>query len=185
MYSEVFYLPFAKQISGMPLIKRRVTAVELLLFLCLVLILIGVGFWVLDPIEYLRRHRDNQRLVDLASLEEAIDRTEATLTSTQGVPVSSASVGATQAIDGYGWLPLDLTGYIETLPIDPLNGKTFTDIGGDAVIGEYQFISDGNFYVLRTHLEAEASREYYATDGNDNSWYELGDAPGLSTYFGL
>jgi hypothetical protein len=167
------------------LIKRRVGTAETVITACLIIILAGVAFWVVDPIERLKRGRDNQRMNDLAELRESVDRTEALLTSTQGVPVSSASVGATMAVDGSGWLPLNLNGQLETLPNDPLNGKTFTDVGGDAVIGEYQFISDGSYYVLRTHLEAEASREYYATDGNDNSWYELGDAPGLSTYFGL
>jgi hypothetical protein len=169
----------------MPIIKRKVSPFELLASACLLLALAWFLFWVLDPIERLKRGRDSQRLSELVELREAIDRAEAMLTSTQGVPVSSASVGATRAIDGSGWLPLNLTGHLGILPIDPLNGETFTDIGGDAVVGEYQFISDGNYYVLRTHLEAEASREYYASDGNDNSWYELGDAPGLSTYFGL
>lgn len=167
---------------------RQPTVLELLITLGLIFILVGVGFWVLNPMERFRQSRDNRRLVDLEDLKKAIDATISEgvpLAKTMGVPASSASVGATQATDGTGWVAMDLSGQIDLLPVDPTNGKTFTDILGSAVTGEYQFISDGKYYILRTHLEAEANREYYAKDGNENSWYEIGTAPGLSTYFGL
>lgn len=161
------------------------TRFELLTSIALLLILSAAIFWAVDPIERARRGRDEQRLADLEVLYEAIEQTEAVLGSTHGVPVSSASVGATQATDGSGWVPVNVSGGMETLPIDPSNGETFTDIWGNSVFGEYQFISDGYYYVLRTHLEAENSFDLYATDGNDNGWFELGTAPGLSTFFGL
>lgn len=168
--------------------KRCFTVPEFLITLGLVLILIGVGFWALNPIERLKQGRDNRRLADLDNLKEAIDLAVSEgvpLVKTMGVPVSSASVGATRAADGSGWATMNLSTRIDTLPVDPVNGKTFIDIGGSAVTGEYQLISDGFFYVLRTHLEAEVNKGKYAEDKNDNSWYEVGTAPGLSTYFGL
>lgn len=164
------------------------TVFEFITTLALVFILIGVGFWALNPVERRKRDRDSQRLGDLESLGAAVTSTISVgipLVSTHEVPASSASVGATQVVDGSGWVAMNLSGALDALPVDPANGKTFTDVLGSFVTGEYQFISDGEYYVLRTHLEAEANRGKYAEDKNDNSWYEVGTAPGMSTYFGL
>ncbi|PIS12389.1 hypothetical protein COT70_01140 [candidate division WWE3 bacterium CG09_land_8_20_14_0_10_47_33] len=172
----------------MPIIKRQITVAELLIALALILILAAVGSWALNPIERLKQGRDNQRISDLENLRKAVDLAISEgvpLTKTMGVPASSVSVGVTQAVDGTGWVGMNLSKQINTLPIDPSNSKTFIDVLSNAVTGEYQFISDGIYYVLRTHLEAEANKDYYSKDGNDNSWYEIGTAPGLSTYFGL
>lgn len=167
---------------------RQLTVLELLITLGFIFVLVGVIFWALNPMERLRQGRDNRRLEDLKSLAEAIDLAvleEIPLAKTMGVPASSASVGADQAVDGTGWVAMKLSDQMDLLPIDPVNGRTFTDVLDSSVTGEYQFISDGTYYVLRAHLEAEVSKEYYAEDGNENSWYEVGTAPGLSTYFGL
>lgn len=164
------------------------TKFELFVTFGLILILVGVGFWVLNPIGRIKQSRDRQRLSDLETLKEAIDQALAEgvqLNKTLGVPVSSASVGATRAVDGTGWVAMNLSKQINTLPIDPSNGKTFVDVLGSSVTGEYQLIADGVYYVLRTHLETETYKDYYSKDGNENSWYEIGTAPGLSTYFGL
>jgi len=164
------------------------TKLELLIALGLILILAAVGFWALNPVERLKQGRDNQRLADLENLRKALDLAVSEgvpLVKTMGVPASSASVGAAQVVGGSGWVAMDLSNQTDTLPTDPANGKTFTDVLGSSVTGEYQLISDGVYYVFRTHLEAEVNRDYYTNDGNENSWYELGTAPGLSTYFGL
>lgn len=167
---------------------RAFAAFEFVTTLALIFILIGAGFWALNPIERQKQNRDARRLDDLGNLRAAVDSALSAgipLASTHGVPASSASVGATQAADSSGWMAMDLSGLLDTLPVDPVNGKTFVDVLGSSVTGEYQFISDREYYVLRTHLEAEANKGKYAEDKNDNSWWEVGTAPGLSTYFGL
>jgi len=164
---------------------RRFSTFEILVSLALVLILLGVSLWAWDPVGRGRRSRDARRLDDLASLKAAIEQTTAVLGSTHGVPVSSASVGSTTAVGGSGWVPVDVSEQLENLPLDPMNGQSFTDVWGNSVIGEYQFVSDGYYYVLRAHLEAEENLDLYRTDGNDNGWYEVGTAAGLSTFFGL
>lgn len=167
---------------------RQFTVLEFLITSGLIFILVGIVLWALNPMERLRHGRDNKRLADLESLREAIDSAvseKVPLAKTMGVPASSASVGVNRAVDGTGWVAMKLSDQIDLLPSDPVNGKTFIDVLGSSVTGEYQFISDGTCYVLRAHLEAEVNKEYYAEDGNENSWYEVGTAPGLSTYFGL
>ena len=154
----------------------------------MVLILLAVGIWAVNPLERLQQNRDRQRLEDLETLQMAIDQAAfegRTLPKTMGVPSSSASSGASTAVGGSGWVEMNLSSKLAELPVDPKNGETFVDILGNFVTGEYQFVRDGAYYVLRTHLEAEISRNLYTEDGNDNSWYELGTAPGLSSYFGL
>ena len=161
---------------------------ELVVTLGLLSILFVVGFWAVNPIERLKQSRDSQRQEDLRIVREAVDAVvfgSVPLANTFGVPSSKSAIGATQKADGSGWVPMTLSAKIGVLPIDPSNEKTFTDVLGSKVLGEYQFISDGIYYVFRTHLEAEINRGKYAEDGNDNSWYEIGTAPGLSTYFGL
>ncbi len=167
---------------------RQPTILEITLALGLILILGGVLFWALNPVERVRRREDNQRLAGLERLRQAIDSATADgalLVNTAGIPVSSASVGATEAADGSGWIAMDLSGYLDSLSVDPANGEIFTDVLGNSVTGEYQFICDGGYYVLRTHLKAKINRDLYTEDGNKDSWYEVGTAPGLSTYFGL
>uniref|UniRef100_A0A831YYR2 Type II secretion system protein GspG C-terminal domain-containing protein n=1 Tax=candidate division WWE3 bacterium TaxID=2053526 RepID=A0A831YYR2_UNCKA len=161
---------------------------ELLLSVGLLLILAAVAFWAIDPIERQRQERDQRRLEDLESLWQAIEAEIAAgnpLGSTFGVPSGTAGVEVSFNPDGSGWIPMNLARYFPSLPADPRNDTTFTDFLGSKILGEYQFISDGRNYVLRTHLEAEANRDKYAQDGNDNTWYEVGTAPGMSTYFGL
>jgi len=152
------------------------------------LILGAVALWAINPGERVRQARDEKRLTDLASVRNAIEAAVSAnipLGSTFGVPSSTVGGEATRKVDGSGWVPMNLSVQLSSLPVDPLDGRTFTDALGSKVLGEYQFISDGKYYVLRTHLEAEKNRSKYKEDGNDNTWYEIGSAPGLSTHFGL
>lgn len=174
------------------LVKLRsrggLSIVELVMSVGLVFILAAVSFWAIDPIERQKQARDRIRLEDLAALQGAIKAevdVGSPLGKTFGVPSGTAGVEISFRPDSSGWVPMDLSRHFSSLPADPRNDTTFVDSLGSKVLGEYQFISDGSYYILRAHLEAEVNREKYAQDGNDNTWYEVGTAPGLSTYFGL
>ncbi len=162
--------------------------VELVMSVGLVFILAAVSFWAIDPIERQKQARDRIRLEDLAALQGAIKAevdAGSPLGKTFGVPSGTAGVEISFRPDSLGWVPMDLSRHFSSLPADPRNDTTFVDSLGSKILGEYQFISDGSYYTLRDHLEPEVNRERYAQDGNDNTWYEVGTAPGLSTYFGL
>ena len=159
---------------------------ELIFAIGLILILAALAFWAVNPLERFKQSRDQKRFADLEELRTAIEaHLSAGLPSTFGIPSSTMGVGASFSNDGSGWVPLNLADRFPLLPRDPRNGENFPDVLGSKVLADYQFISDGSYFVLRTHLEAESNRDRYAQDGNDNSWYEVGNAPGLSTYFGL
>ena len=125
------------------------------------------------------RSRDAHRLSDLESLRTAIE-----LAILEGVKLPTLKAPSSSTAGG-NWVKMDLSGYILNLPTDPKNGKAFTDCKGNKVTGEYQFMSDGTYYVLRTRLEEESNCKYYTDDKNANNWYEVGTAPGLSKFFGL
>lgn len=164
------------------------TLVELFLSGGLVLIMAAVVFWAVNPLEKIRQARDKERFEELEIVRDAIEAAQAegvALGRTYGIPSSTVGVEVSFSSEGSGWVPMKLSPKLVLLPKDPRNGELFPDVLNDRVLGEYQFISDGKYYVLRTHLEAEVNRGKYAEDGNDNSWYEIGTAPGLSTYFGL
>ncbi len=168
--------------------RRGLSVVELILSVGLILILLSALFWAVNPPERLKQSRDTRRQSDFEGLKTAIEEAllgGEPLESTFGVPSSSVGFEVTWELDGSGWVPMVLPDWLVELPQDPSNGKTFSDVLGSRVLGEYQFISDGKYWVLRTHLEAETNRAKYYEDGNDNSWWEVGTAPGLSTYFGL
>jgi len=171
--------------------RRRggLTLIELVLSVGLLLILAAIALWAINPIERQKQTRDRQRVEDFAALRQVIEAEESkanfSQSSTFGVPSGTAGVGASFKADGSGWVPMKIADFFPELPRDPRNGENFPDVLGSKIMGEYQFVSDGKYYILRTHLEAETNRAKYAEDGNDNSWYEVGTAPGLSTYFGL
>lgn len=169
-------------------LRRGLGVVEFVIAVGLIFILAAVSLWAIDPIERQKQARDQKRWEDLAALQEAIEAEAAGgdgLGNTFGVPAGTSGVKISFQPDGSGWIPLNLSRFFSSLPSDPRNNTTFVDSLGSKILGEYQFISDGSYYVLRAHLEAEVSRDKYAQDGNDNSWYEVGNAPGMSTYFGL
>lgn len=169
-------------------LRSGLTLIELILSIGLVLILAAVALWAINPIERQKQARDRRREEDFATLRQAIEaegaKEDFSKSSTFGIPSGTAGVGASFSSDGSGWVKMNLFGFSE-LPRDPRNGESFPDMLGSKILGEYMFISDGKYYILRTHLEAEKNRSKYATDGNDNSWYEVGTALGMSTYFGL
>jgi len=169
--------------------RAGLTILELLLSLGLIVILVAFSFWAINPLERAKQARDQERIANLSTLRDAIDVSIAAgtaLGSTFGVNSSTVGIDVSFRTDGSGWVPMNLANHLmSALPRDPRNGETYLDALQSSVLGEYQFISDGKYYVLRTHLEAEINRGKYAEDGNDNTWYEVGTAPGLSTYFGL
>ena len=163
------------------------TVLELVFSVGLVFILAAVAFWAVNPLERFKQNRDRERMADFEAIRAAIDSQISAgqiLGTTFGIPSNTAGVGVSFKTDGSGWVPMILPGLSE-LPRDPRNGEQFPDVLKSAVLGEYQYVSDGKYFILRTHLEAEIYRDRYAQDGNDNTWYEIGNAAGMSTYFGL
>lgn len=108
--------------------RRAFTLVELLIVIGILGILYAVSVFFLDPATLKKKARDAQRIVDLFSLQTAIEAYVAdggTPPDTDGAFRQSdqavvANGNLTKA-DGTGWLSANLTARLERLPIDPLN----------------------------------------------------------------
>jgi hypothetical protein len=142
----------------------------------------------IDPQELVRSSRDSQRFSDLSNLKKSID---ASLAKGAELPIcvneniqnycgSYPFSGQDKtAVDGTGWLPMDLSEYFTKLPVDPRDGEFFLDHSGQQVAGSYIFWSDGQSYKLATFLE---SSNRFAQDdgGNIETMFEIGN--GLDTF---
>jgi len=160
--------------------KNGFTLVELLVVVAILGILMAAVVLAINPMEIMKKGRDSTRLSDMDSLRKAIDLAIAdggTLTTT--ATAGDSAVG-TRAVNGTGWVNVDVAQYLSTLPIDPRNGVGFTDAAGNTVTGKYLYFSDGAAYELNCYLESSANAGKYTTDGGDNAaMYEIGTDPGL------
>ena len=155
--------------------KKGFTLVELLVVVAILGILMAAVVLAINPMEIMKKGRDSTRLSDMDSLRKAIDLAVAdggTLTATASA--GDSTVG-TRAVNGTGWVNVNVAQYLSTLPIDPRNGTSFADAAGNTVTGKYLYFSDGSAYELNCYLESEDNVGKYGTDGgNDPARYEVG-----------
>ncbi len=179
------------------------TLLELLIVIAIIAILASVVMVVINPAELLKKARDSQRVSDLASLRTAIglyltDVTSPDLdysgtcgtnlwysdTGTDALSGYTAthpsSVASSTAVDGTGWIPINLTSIstgspLASLPIDPKSAS------------HYYYTYECNSSSLTYEIDAKFESTYYTTsidsDGNDGgnapTLYEVGNDPGL------
>ena len=157
--------------------KKGFTLVELLVVVAILGILMVAVVLAINPVEIMKKGRDSTRLSDMDTLRKAIDLSVAdgaTLTTTV-VPGDSSAIGASRVTTGLGWVNVDVSKYLSTLPIDPRNGDIFDDAVPTPVTGKYLYSSDGSAYELNCYLESGDNLDKYTTDGgNDPARYEVG-----------
>jgi len=175
--------------------KKGFTLIELVIVIGILAILATVVVLVLNPAQLLAQARDSQRMSDLGSVKSAIALYLATADSpavgaTSKGTVSTAcwfgttctttcsGISTSTAVDGTGWINVDLTGTtggspLSALPLDPSPTATY----------QYTYIGDATnlTFELNANLESTKYSGLEATDGgNCPSVYEIGTAPGLA-----
>ena len=175
--------------------KKGFTLIELVIVIGILAILATVVVLVLNPAQMLAQARDSQRMSDLGSVKSAIALYLATADSpavgaTSKGTVSTAcwfgttctttcsGISISTAVDGTGWINVDLTGTtggspLSALPLDPSQTATY----------QYAYIGDATnlTFELNANLESTKYSGLEATDGgNCSSVYEIGTAPGLA-----
>ena len=162
------------------------TLVELMVVIALIGILAMILNAALKPDEILKKSRDSVRISDLQSLRKSIElaQSDGKTFDTSRCTVSSPcdSLTGTRSSGGSGYVNIDISKYLNTLPADPLFSKgTFTDGKGTSVNASYQFATDGSDFEIRGHLESAVNtsstqgEDRYTTDGGcRNDWYEVG-----------
>lgn len=162
------------------------TLVELMVVIALIGILAMILNAALKPDEILKKSRDSVRISDLQSLRKAIELAESDGKTFDTSRCSSSSpcdsLTGTRSSNGSGYVNIDISKYLNTLPADPLFSKsTFTDGKNATVNASYQFATDGTDFEIRGHLESVVNtsssqgEDRYVTDGGcRNDWYEVG-----------
>jgi len=162
---------------------------------------------VLNPAELLEQSRDSTRVSDLTTLNSALSLylTDVTspdmngplqangecsseqyvyadvTTNSFSVGLATESISSSRLVDGGGWLPVNFTGIsggspLGTLPADPTNS-------GDLV---YRYACDNTAKTYEVNAQFESDKYMTALDldakdgGNNATFYEVGNAPGLA-----
>jgi prepilin-type N-terminal cleavage/methylation domain-containing protein len=183
------------------------TLLELLVVIAILAVLAAVTVVVINPTELVRRSRDVQRLNDLAAIVSAVSfymvettspslgtcgatigaaqcRFTAVPSGTSPYGCGSAATSSSGAVDGTGWIPVNLASLttgspIPAFPIDPVNG------GGSAspsTFYTYACRSNPLGFELVANMESTTYKAKEGTDGGvDINTYETGTVVGFIT----
>jgi hypothetical protein len=135
----------------------------------------------------LARSRDSTRFSDLSTLRKAIDARLAD-GSLVNLPFcagdtsverctsySLTNLSTLRDAGGSGWIPIDVSDYLATLPVDPSNGTVIQNSSGNSVVARYFFRSEGDTYKLATYLEDPNNKSRAENDGGtDPDLFETG-----------
>lgn len=138
------------------------TLVELLVTLTIIILLMGVGFYVFNEARI--KARDTKRKTDIAAIARTLElyyQINKVYPGTAGTWYSS--LGADP------WIPGLTPNIIQSLPLDPSQSSTFRYIylslsqtSSDPAIPTCPNLSDGQFYILAAQLESSADKDTMA-----------------------
>ena len=176
--------------------RKGFTLIELLIVIGILAILAAVVVLTLNPAQLLAQARDSQRISDLGSVKSAVSLYLATATSTNipatdkistnsttcwfgsGCNTACTKVTTSTAIDGTGWVPIDLTktsggSPLSALPLDPTNDATY----------HYAYAGDATAKTIELNAILESTKYssmMQSDGGNCANVYEVGTQPGLN-----
>ena len=175
--------------------QKGFTLIELLIVIAVLAVLSTAVVLVLNPAEILKQGRDSTRLSDLDTINRAIalylsDVSTTTWVTTDyctGVGTSLPGGGtctsnAVTAVNGTGWIPVNLTAIsvgspLSRLPLDPVNDSASTACAGTLTGCFYAYEADATMgnYKLYTNLESQKYATKESADGGTVAdWYETG-----------
>lgn len=153
------------------------TLIELLVVIAIIGVLAAVVLLAINPAEMLRRSRDTQRLSDMVTLRKAIDAVIASGSATLPLGTTAGTCAfatpckgtniSTRTVVGAGWLPMNLAGFLSTLPVEP-SAATYRSANGTNSAGTtpgYYFGTNGADYRLATYLESVSNATKLTSDG--------------------
>jgi len=155
--------------------KNGLTLIELLVVITILAILATFSVLALNPVEILKKARDAKRISDITQLKQAIDLTLADDGDILAEFGSSAE--SSRNTDGTGYVKINLSKNMPTLPLPNKNGINITNSNGENVIDAYYFqaVTNSLRYEIKTTFESKEFQDKLTTDGgNETNYYETG-----------
>jgi len=171
--------------------NKGFTLIELLIVIAILAVLATVTVVAINPAEIFRRTRDSQRLSDLDSIRTAINFY---VVNTSSPVLGSASnsyshvastncagrtgTTGTQAVDGNGWIPVNLTSLGGTSPLSkwPIDPNFSTVNGNPSFYYVYLTNSTSSTFEVIANME---SSQYSEGGSNDVESKDGGKISGL------
>lgn len=159
--------------------SRGFTLIELLIVIVILIVLSGLVYLTINPLEAGKRGRDAIRLSDMKQVFNAVhvvielkgEPSPALLCDSLSVPCSGTSLdtGDVRKNDGSGWVKVNLDSVsgagLPTLPADPLAVDPH----------KYRYFSDGYNFEIDCVFESEEFKQKMRFDGgNNDNYFELG-----------
>jgi prepilin-type N-terminal cleavage/methylation domain-containing protein len=180
--------------------QKGFTLVELLIVIAILAVLSVTVVVVLNPAELLKQARDSTRISDLASVNSAIalyltdvstpylngsstacSSYTGYITNTTTTPFSGAvTTVSSTAVDGSGWIKVNLTGItggspLARLPIDPVNTGSQFYAYGCGSNGALSYEIDTNMESTKYAQGGGSDVESNSKDGGNKDYlYEVG-----------
>jgi len=177
--------------------KKGFTLIELLVVIAILAVLAVAVIVIINPAELLRQGRDSTRLSDLSALQNAIalyladvknptigHTNYCTASSTGGAgdycPSTNVTISSSTAIDGNGWVPIDLSAIssgspLSRLPLDPVNDEKYFYVYAPTstqTSTNYEL----NANMESTKYKSGGGSDVESTDGgNQSNVYEVGN----------
>lgn len=185
--------------------KKGFTLIELIIVIALIALLATTVILVINPVKIFKEARDSQRIADIGQMNSAMSLYAATATLPGSNPfgntancyvfgISGSSIGANcgdrfagrttttstvQAVDGTGWIPVNLTLSANGAPISawPIDPKPVWNAATSSAY-YYAYAADSsNNWEFNAHMESTR----YASSGTDD--VESSDGGNIKSLF--